>query len=464
MWLQHQIEKGESKSFFLGVIYKMLSQSLYTTLHCDEEDTDLDSIWKRIAPSGNIYRVSAMQAEHLKHSYDLQQQLRIIADKNKSLLDAHLKAKGEQPTEVSRLNLALQLLKDAPVENTDAEAGEKSDLGFLPLQEFLHKHGAERYMCLCGMLLPAHTTWFTFQLKSRVLAMLIASIQILAPLMIFLSGWNADTNYLKLPGGIYHFLSWKELTCLGSVTEASVDIIGTGFLIIIFEIGRSYVEEELANFNKGKYIPMDFFWVSFGNIVNQFCVFMTVLALPFIFWTEMDAKDIVWDSLGLLFIFQLDDLAGGALNYLAMEDDDFRRIFSSICVLLGQCPVDLEDVVNPDAKDAKDMWLIKVGPEGLMSARTGRKCLTRLSETCQSNEKEPLLTKQEATYDNEGSPFKEQRFYYKTMLDSSPEKLPQCPYVSALVRGLWHFFWYALLVMEVVVPPVFFTVNDPCYK
>merc|ERR1712070_145622 len=147
-------------------------------------------------------------------------------------------------------------------------------------------------------------------MKDRLMAVLIHLIMILGPILIMFNTWNQEDNHAKslVNGQGIQFNDITDVFCTDSV-----EVLATLFLVVVFEIVRFYSINELHNHDKMKYLPGDTVWLRLGELTNMFCMVLTVLALPLIFWTELMAKDIVYDSMGMLFIFAIDDIAEQAL-------------------------------------------------------------------------------------------------------------------------------------------------------
>merc|ERR1719476_1116456 len=63
---------------------------------------------------------------------------------------------------------------------------------------------------------------------------------------------------------------------------------------------------------------------------------------------------------------------------MQINDDDFAHDQSTIQVLLGMCPVWVEDLINPQAQDKAHLWSIGLDANGrLLNARQER-CMVRL--------------------------------------------------------------------------------------
>lgn len=233
--------------------------------------------------------------------------------------------------------------------------------------------------------------------------------------------------------------------------------MGAFFLLLFIEITRTYCVTEKANAEKSRLLPYDRFWTTLGQLTNMWCCMWSVAAMPVLFFTEMDAKDIVYDSLGMLFLFSLDDIAGDAFHYLALDDDAFQMINGWTVAALSQCPRIINDIVNPDAEHVKDIWQIRIGKDGLLSS-SGKQCKTRLMEVSTVDESTPLADVSVSSTNL--TPWASRCFEYSvchtgtvSSIDSRKLSLGIC---------LWTCSAIVLLVAEFIVPVVFLIVNNPC--
>lgn len=414
-----------------------------------------DELWDRVGPRGNIYRVNALEVECLKHQSDLQRQLSELAEEFGPLLDDEVdgtesaqpldlevpQMDGEEAIERRRKKVLIQYLM-SDFGSTGSEALVK---GYQPLLEFLCPAPPTRW-CGC-FLLPGDASSQSRFIKNVCVALLVMLVKIFGPIFIIMDDWELRANPVR---SFFKHLGWRELICFHSAHDLLVTLVGIVMLLIIFEIVRASTRMEINNFEKFRYLPADEFWLRLGQATNIVCIIAVVVAMPLVFWSEMNSKDIVFDSLSLLFILYLDDITHDVLAYLEMEDKDFQRVCTWTIALLGQCPIRLSDVVDRNAKAAGKIWCIRVEKNGLICAQTGERCETRLMES-NVDESEPLLT----------TTFHSQRFTY-TLKEGQSKQLPFTA-LNKVVRALWISLYYALLVCEVIFPIAFLLINKPCY-
>lgn len=458
MWARNRLD-GQKRlpRFKLTGIYRLFVDDAKHVV-TDADSSSPEHVWQRVAPTGNIYRVNALHAEHLKHQEDLQAQFAVLAVRHAALLDGAASSDGGAPDEAQRRSRLLGLLMAAAVQDDDAEAGNVvAGGGFPPLNEFLCPSGTERHCCGL-LLLPESSDGKRAAMKTKLMALLIMVIQILGPVMILLNNWYADTNYLR-GGRFLRYMTWEEFACLGPWQDKVVTFMGVLFLILISEVVRNYTKGEMDNMAKLRHLPADTFWHQIGNFTNMTCILFTTLAMPLLFWSEMMPKDIVFDSLGMLFIFTLDDLAGGALGFLELEDAEFQQMSSWMVALLGQCPVKLEDLTDTCAKSAEGIWQIRRSPQGVLCDSDGRPCCTRLAPL-RPSESTPLAADNRG--DDDECPFEEPAFEYTISPDQPRIRLPGGRFLSQTMTVSWSLLYWLLGALEVILPIIFVTTNKPC--
>lgn len=404
-------------------------------------------LWGSIAPSGNIYRLNALIAERLKHTDDLWEQLREIAEAKRDLPGMP----GKPDLAASKEELAdalFQALKETKVRNCPASDSEQSriETGFRPLEEFLGTK-AEK----CGppwfiwdaLLMHADEDERNQYKKNLFVSFVIMAVQFIAPLLIFVNQWNSETNFLT-DGHLRNKLQLRELLCMAdTVQEALTMVMGVLFLILVFIIVRSYVDSEMDNLEKQSKLCLSRWWTFPNASVNAWCCTMTCLILPLLFWSELRPTDIVLDALGLLFIFTLDDLAGDALGYLETDDTDFQRMAVWHTAMLYQCPVHLSHLINPQATSTKDIWKIHYDSAGHLLNVEDKVCVTRLSNATSASENTPIT---------EGR----RLVYYKSRTEQ--REFGQVSYL-----GIWTSVKVLLQVLQILVPPAWLILSQPCY-
>merc|ERR1719158_695449 len=109
---------------------------------------------------------------------------------------------------------------------------------------------------------------------------------------------------------------------------------------------------------------MSRFWYILGNVTNAMCCLTTVIMVPLLFWEEGSPTSTAMDSLTALFIFMLDDFAGYASQYIGISDTDFQRAAAWQKALLSQCPVSLNDLIDPRGQSAAELWRIGFSESG----------------------------------------------------------------------------------------------------
>lgn len=172
---------------------------------------------------------------------------------------------------------------------------------------------------------------------------------------------------------------------------------------------------------------------------------MTILVLPLLFWSELRPTDIVLDALGLLFIFTMDDLAGDAMAYLERDDTDFQRMSVWHTAFLSQCPVAVNDLINPSATSLQDIWQIRYNSDGkLLSASTGQPCQTRLHMDQNADESTQIVAEEVSMR------------YHKNRTEN--RLIGHVDY-----HIMWVYVRILLQILQWVIPPAWVILSQPCY-
>lgn len=393
-------------------------------------------LWGNVAPSGNIYRLNALIAERLKHSHDLWDQLREIAGAKSKL--SGMPQEGDKEACAVALYEALQTTKVKNCPTADSESA-KNMAGFKPLDEFL----GTKVTSSLGLLLPEDEDEQSAYKKNLFVSLVIMSIQLLAPLLIFVNQWTSETNFM-LDGYFWSKFEPRELFCLtDTLTEALTMFMGVLFLILVNIVIRSYVDCEISNLEKQCRLCLSRWWTLPNALANAWCCVMTVLVLPLLFWSELRPTDIVLDALGLLFIFTIDDLAGDAMAYLERDDTDFQRMAVWHTAFLSQCPVAVSDLINPSATSLQDVWQIRYNADGkLLKAGTDQPCQTRLHT---DSDERTSITEENVSMR-----------YHKNRTEN--RLIGHVDYLA-----LWSFVRILLQILQWVIPPAWVILSQPCY-
>lgn len=352
------------------------------------------------------------------------------------------------------------------------------------------------------MLLPASAKARSRAIKNRLFAMLIFFIQVCSPVMLMLNSLTDKDFQSKFVSKLPHrfgtpYAIANEFTCLGSTHDIIVTVMGAIFLTLFVEIGRAYSAVEFQNAAKMMLFPADAFWIGLGQFANMWCIFWSTLAVPIVFLDERNAKDIIFDSLGMLFVFTLDDISGDALDYLSLDDDTFQKFSGWTMGILSQCPRKISDIVNPRAQSLEDIFHISMGLEepGLVTISgpdAGKRCKTRLMECMEPNEKTALRGRDarariskvrfsmasvpsssvtttfgtEELVDDISLPYRAQAFEYCVCHQDPDTGEPTVVRMDSrrqsYVIAAWRFMATFLLGAEVVLPIVFLVVYNDC--
>lgn len=410
------------------------------------------TLWQALAPSGNIYRYMGLEAEYWANAYHLQRQLKAIAD------DERIKnvLKGHESTE-SRVKFLVGALEEVEPQNApDKDTFEKSfaKKGFPALQEFLWQPAARRF----GFLFTAPWEYLRSWIHRRVIAYLVCAIQVVAPLVILLQEWMSPSNRLQNPRKFMDTLEWDEVVCPGNHLKDKLHTVqGLILMELVILIAHTYIQDQLTNSDKQSMLPTSWFWFVLGNVTNMWCCIVTALAVPVLFWNEDSATTTSMDSLTMLFIFMLDDFAGYACQYMGKTDEDYQRAAAWQKAMLTQCPVDLTDVVNYEAKSPNQIWSFKYSVDKdcyLLStkppekgSRVAPRCITRMARPTQSEETTPLQDQQSFVVYHNGV--------------RGARTLPGA--TANIMTGAWYVIDWFFTFFQIFVPIFWMIVDKPCY-
>jgi len=398
------------------------------------------TLWNSISPAGNIYRYIGLQTECNRHALDAWQQLDELAEKY-----AHLLGGTSVPLEdrTQALIGALDRIKHKPDPESD-----QAWSGFPPVREFLFHRIGE----LCLFRYPKDSTrrkeWF----MHRAIAWMICVTQILVPYLIVVDEW------LEGAGGTGRLYRWwhgsvamKDFMCLGHGPKEKLHTIMGGILLeLTLLIIHSYVNEQHDNAVKLLLMPMSRFWLVIDQLSNIWCVIVTTVALPLRFWGEDNSTAIAMDSLTLLFVFMLDDLAGFAATYLGKTEESYSRAAAWQKGMLSQCPVLIADIIDSDATQADELWRCEFDTSGRLlatNARTSpqRFVQRRVMRVAQLSEDTPLLKD-------------DPRLCYSTT--RLQEVLPR--WESILMVHTWHLLDLFMMGVQIIVPIWWMILDKSC--
>mmetsp|Transcript_120565 Transcript_120565/g.336389 ORF Transcript_120565/g.336389 Transcript_120565/m.336389 type:complete len:457 (+) Transcript_120565:86-1456(+) len=407
-----------------------------------------DLLWERLAPTGNIYRYLGLRTEHLRNCVDLGQQLAELADQHRELLGGEGKAPAERAAELRRLLRSAQQ-QGLPNVGSDEENGE-AITGFPPLEEFLDD-ATEK---VGGLIIPKDAASRAQWRRNHFMALLICTVQVVAPALMFIQNWNKEENQLRDPRALLRRLNGREAVCLGRSAEAELTtLLGTLMLVVINSIILTYAQGEQENAQKLGRLPLDRFWTILGTLANASCCLILSFTIPLEFWSEEGTTGIIMNAMALLFIFSFDDLSCDAFGYLGMDDAQFQCVVSWHYSLLSQCPVKLADLIDPNASSAEELWQISYDAAGRLrvAASDAGPCATRVAPV-QADEAAPLLDR------GEEEPLPEAT--YQVSPGAPICHLPS--WHTTVDRLIWAVVVSVLQVVWWVVPVVWFVVNKPC--
>lgn len=419
-----------------------------------------------VTPSGNIYRLIGLRFEARKHSFYIQMQMQEIADTHPYLLaessdtetdDIDQNIASENAKAEARLKKMIEALGKAKVtiRNTfDLEAEpETTSTGFPPIEEFCQMKISPSWW-----MLPEDPMDLAEVLRGLVLTFLILLIQTVVPVIILVNAWYEPHNHLLEFENFQSTFNYHEIFCLGLTTQDQLHtIMGVLLMELVIVIIHSYVAVQWENARVSAYLPTSRSWYVVGNLVNIHCNVVILLIIPLLFWTEAGATQIALDSLTLLFLQTLDDLDGYALSYMRKNDHDYCQDAAWHIAMLSRCPVNIKELINPDADGPDDLWDIQFENKQLQaSVREGeekRKCICRLEQRGRdTDETSPLRPSQAdvAALETE----------YRIVDEQQVSVLPRPE--GASLSMMWHITYYFVLIGAFVLPAVWMVVNKRC--
>jgi hypothetical protein len=434
----------------LTVLYKNVLLEFKET----KTSSNYGKLWSSIAPSGNIYRYLGLGQERLKHCWDIRRQLVEVAESKKHLL-------GSEKSQKQRISLLVSALQETTAEGgVDAEADGEVLQGFLPLQEFANDEVGCKRGLGCSFFYPLDSGDFSSWRFNHFLAFLVFSIQTLGVILLLIQEWHEPKNYFKDPKTLWKHLTIKEVFCLGNDLKGGLStVVGTMFILLIYSIVYNYAKDERENAEKTGRLPTNRFWTIIGNLANAMCSVVVLAAIPIELWGESDGNGItgiMMNSMAMLFVFTLDDLTGDAFGYLATEDNDFAKEISWHFALLSYCPINIRDLINDNATDIKQLWKIKYASNGTLLSTTGEICQTRIVDvTPEPTEDSPLVKEEISDGD-----MQDVMVEYCISESSTKERLPGTR--AQVTKVLWSLVTLVIKIMWVVVPVIWFIVNEPC--
>eukprot|EP00747_Dinoflagellata_sp_TGD_P209813 gnl/TRDRNA2_/TRDRNA2_83185_c1_seq1.p1 gnl/TRDRNA2_/TRDRNA2_83185_c1~~gnl/TRDRNA2_/TRDRNA2_83185_c1_seq1.p1 ORF type:complete len:449 (-),score=83.28 gnl/TRDRNA2_/TRDRNA2_83185_c1_seq1:63-1409(-) len=446
MWLSKKLEDAEdpaAKTQDLRFLASSAMQEYRQGISKKDGHHYFSMIWASFTPKGNIYRYNGLTIERLKNNENLWRQLLELSERHRAMLG------GEAASEEERCIKLLDALGKTTVKGMPGMEVEEACTGFKPLEEYLHGKVVRVGPILCPADSDARSQWA----RHRFVAFLIMMLQVLGPYLVFWNRWHWHTNQLQHPNTLFERLTWREAFCLGpGPQEQATTILGVVLLYIIIFIVRCYVYEQVSNADKTGRLPTDSIWYFMGVCVKAWCCVFTVLDIPLLFWSEETPTNIVLDSMTLLFVKGIDDLGDILCSYVGLTDEDFQRVAGWNCAMLSQCPLILADLTNPAAKSVQELWCIRYNEAGQLLAADGKQCETRLLHL-PAGEDRPLAAGR--------SDPEQQPLLYRRSASHSVE-LP-----STLAKGLgllWQTVSVFLLMMQILLPPLYFIVNKPCHS
>lgn len=162
------------------------------------------------------------------------------------------------------------------------------------------------------------------------LTILVMLLQITAPAAILMWAWPTLTD-----GKLEYF--WNRNFTVGENTSDVLirgygefghvieKVVGTLFLSLVYINGENILKRSDLQTDElrrlfGRTLRTQ--WMFIDAFVNSWCVTLCALAAAPILWTSEGVKDMLLDSLGLVFLYSLDDYGGGIEYGIETSDWD----------------------------------------------------------------------------------------------------------------------------------------------
>jgi ribosomal protein L24E len=285
------------------------------------------------------------------------------------------------------------------------------------------------------------------------LAFIVFSIQIFGPLVVIIQLWSGDQNPFNNPQKLWNHLTLQHTFCSSKDRTAMLTtLIGTLFVIVVNMMIFRHCSDECEDAEKMSRLPADTTWTILGNIAQAVCSCSVIIAAPIELWTETGVTGIMMNSMALLFVYSLDDIAGDIFSYIGEDDKEFKKQVAWNYALLAYCPVDIRDVINPNATGEDDFWKISYNAEGSLLSNKLEVCETRIMTTEQ--ETSALLK------DKKRHKFEDVTVLYRMGPGSWPQTLPG--YREHFIRYLWYVTKHFVHVLGLILPFVWFVCDKPC--
>lgn len=448
MKLAQEVDEGSpslasSKGSPLAELYKnVLLQFKDTKRH-----RNFGNLWSRVAPGGNIYRYNGLCQERMRHCYDISQQFQEIADKNNQHLNS--------PWPEERFKKLVQALSETKVQGRahDMEA-QVVPKGLLALDEFLDNDVTSTLGVVHPSDSDARGKWFF----NQVLAVMVFVIQTLGPALVIMQMWAAPSNHIVPYDKMWRHLTWEEALCMGSDKSAIlVTVVGTLFVLLVNLMIYNHTSDECENAEKMGRLPADNFWVLLGNFAQSACSILILFAIPLELWSEDKTTGIMMNSMAMLFVFTLDDLTGDVFGFLGEDQNQFQQQAAWNFALLAYCPVNVQDLINPNARNKESLFKITYDEKGRLLTASGEVCETRIMEVIQEKQEDSPLKRKEDDDSIENLVVK-----YRVSPSGRIHHLPGMR--AAILKVLWLITSNIVFIMSWVTPVVWFILNKPCLE
>lgn len=435
------------KKDLLRALYSDFLEDLASTQH----SFSISSLWSRISPSGNIYRLNGLNQSRLRHCADLGNQLDDLQQEYQELLG------GDTCTPQERAAKLIGALANTKVLGGGAGCDEEFGLspqattGFPPLQEFLGDKVDCVFLFQCPGDEDAYRSWYAAQ----VIGFTCLCIQTWGPILIVISLWFDPKNYLREGSPFSGRLAPFDILCpTRPAADWAAIIMGVLFISFLVHQLKNYSRSEVLDVQKfGRLMAYDSYWSAAASMVNAWCVFWNLIALPLAFWKMETAYNILLGALSLLFLFNLDDLSGAAGSLLGTTDKEFRRAICWHYSLLSQCPITLKDLVNPSATSVNDFWQIAFAEQGrLLRADSKAHGVAETRIAAVADDEQTLLKAAQS--------FEELIVQQRFSAQGATYRLPSA--ATGFQVAVWRGIIWILHIMHMAIPLVYVLINKPC--
>eukprot|EP00929_Paragymnodinium_shiwhaense_P087306 TRINITY_DN47530_c0_g1_i1.p1 TRINITY_DN47530_c0_g1~~TRINITY_DN47530_c0_g1_i1.p1 ORF type:complete len:440 (+),score=76.26 TRINITY_DN47530_c0_g1_i1:147-1466(+) len=373
-----------------------------------------------LASQCSIFHYNALTVARRTHTEDLWSQLHSLAEEN-----SHLFNDDTQLSSQSKAEALYKALQEAEITDRKGKAEEASALWQQVCYEFL----GEQVMRVGPLLMPTAAERQSEYCTAMVVAVLVASIQMLAPLCLLST--RIDVLHQRLSGT---FCVGGPLNVLETMCKAAL------LLLFVFAL-RQRIESEARSLERLCRMPCDAWWTCLGTTAKLLSHMSSGLAFPLVLLHEDTLADALLVAGGIFCVLALDDLAWYP-GFFRCSTNHFWKAAWRSCALLERCPINLHDLTDLDAKDLKEFWKVDFDSSWrlLLCADKRTRCPTRIDLSLRlANDHHEQVQRQASTE------------YWVTPTQSV--SLPMHPFMVLQDAGL--IVGRCIAVLQVVLPLVF---------